>query len=249
MIYKRCYNKVMKNKVVFVIPTYNEKSSLPVLIKEIGDLSFSDWQVVIVDDNSPDGTGKLADELAKSYPIKVLHRHQKSGLGTAYRVGFAEALKYQPEYIVQMDADLSHETKYIKPLLAAVECYDLVIGSRYIKGGGTANWSLFRKFISSFANTVARILLRSKTKDMTSGFRAFKFYTLKQIYDHQTSSLGYNFQIEVTNMCERAGLRIKEVPITFVERAEGKSKFDFKIIWESAWRIIFLSVKNVFIKK
>jgi len=238
----------MNNKIVFVIPTYNESKNLPILLKQIGDLKLENWQAIIVDDNSPDGTSKLAEELSKKYPISLINRNRKMGLGSAYRDGFKAALKLKPDYIIQMDADLSHETKFIKPMLQKIDDCDMVIGSRYIGGGGTENWVWFRKFISSFTNLVTRTLLQSKIKDLTGGFKIFKADVLKFVIAQETSSVGYNFQIEVNILCERKNYRIKEVPIVFVERTYGKSKFDFKIIFESAWRIIFLAIKYAFKK-
>jgi len=226
-------------RIYLVIPTYNESQNLPVLIKQISELKIADLNILVVDDNSPDGTGQLAEELKATYPfISVLHRLGKGGLGPAYVAGFSEVLGRGADYILQMDSDLSHDPKYLPDLLAVMADYDVALGSRYVKGGGVSNWNLTRRLISRFGNFYARNILRLPIKDVTGGFRCFKRKVLETIKLNDLSSVGYNFQIEVAYKAYRAGFKIKEVPIVFTERAGGKSKFDFGIIWESFIKVI-----------
>ena len=232
--------------VIIVIPTYNERENLPELIKQLARLKLANWQALIIDDNSPDGTGALAEEFSQQYPLTVIHRQSKMGLGTAYRVGFTAALARKPDIIVQMDADLSHEPKVIPQMIEQLKYYDIVIGSRYVPGGGISNWSWSRRAISKYANLFVRWLLRSKVHDLTAGFKAFSRSALQRIPMERMSSVGYNFQVEVTVTSERLGLSIAEVPIIFTERRKGKSKFDIKIIMESALRVFLLALRDVF---
>lgn len=237
------------SKIIIVIPTYNESKNLPKLVRQLANLNLDNWQVLIVDDNSPDGTGLIADKLSKEYPLSVIHRSKKKGLGDAYRFGFQKALAEKPDIIIQMDADLSHQPKVILKMINKLKNNDLVIGSRYIYGGRTKNWSKFRKFISRFANLVSRLLLRSKIHDLTSGYKGFSYSALKELPFEQTSSVGYNFQVEMNIISERKGYRICEVPIIFIERKIGQSKFDLKIILESAWRVFKLAFNDFFKSK
>jgi len=232
-------------KIVIVIPTYNEKDNLPILLEKIAALQLPDWQAIVVDDNSPDGTGQLAEALKSRYPLGVIHRPRKQGLGSAYRQALTEALDRQPDYVVQMDADLSHDPADIPMLLALARDYDLVIGSRYIPGGATKNWSGFRRRISRSANFLVRLILSSKIHDLTSGFKVFRDEVLDKLNLDQTSSRGYNFQIEVSVMVERLGYRIKEMPIIFTERRSGHSKFSLRIVLECAWRVFLLAFRHV----
>lgn len=227
--------------IIFVIPTYNEKLNIPSLLTGLAKLNLLNWQVMIIDDNSPDGTGQLADKLTSTYPLIVIHRPSKNGLGSAYRDGFAKALDKNPDLIIQMDADLSHDPSSITQMLKDIKDSDLVIGSRYISGGQTKNWSWFRETISRFANFMARCIMHSQIHDLTSGFKIFRAEVLKNIPFEQTSSMGYNFQIEMNIICERMGYKIHETPITFLERQSGKSKFNIKIILESALRMLSIS--------
>lgn len=232
--------------VIIVIPTYNERDNLPVLIKELAELELAHWQALIVDDNSPDGTGPAAEELSQKYPLTVVHQESKMGIGRAYQNGFATALAKKPDIIVQMDADLSHNPRVITQMIEQLQNYDLVIGSRYVLGGSISNWQWSRRVISKFANLFVRWLLRSKIHDLTGGFKAFSRFALERLPLKQLSSVGYNFQIEVNIVCERLGLAIKEVPIIFTERKIGQSKFNIRIILESAWRVFLLFFKDVF---
>jgi len=235
----------MKNNqsVCLVVPTYNEKDNLPLFISAVAKLGLPNWQMIIIDDNSPDGTGQLADQLADQYPIKVIHREKKLGLGSAYRQGFQAALNTPADFIVQMDADLSHDPKDIPGLLNQLSDHDVAVGSRYISGGGSTNWSKDRKFISSWANRLTRILLRSRLHDLTSGFKAYTHSALNQLHLTDTSSQGYNFQIETSILLEKQGLKIIEVPIIFTERKIGKSKFNLPIILECAVKVLKQAVK------
>lgn len=232
------------DKVVIVIPTYNEANNIRSLLEGLDSQLKMDWQVIIVDDNSPDGTSDLVKKLANQYPVKLITRPIKDGLGNAYREGFNIAKSADCKYIAQMDADLSHRPEDLAKLLENLNGYDLVIGSRYVTGGKTKNWSVIRKAISKFANLVSRTLLRSKIKDLTSGLKVFKKDAFLKLPFDSTSSMGYNFQIETNILTSRLGFDIGEVPITFVERQGGKSKFDIKIIIESAVQVIKLALRH-----
>jgi len=231
-------------KIYIIIPTYNEKNNIGKLLSQIFDLPIEGLNVLVVDDNSPDGTGRLIDELkTKNSNLDVLHRTQKGGLGPAYIAGFKEVLARGADYIFEMDADLSHDPKYIPEFLKAIKESDLVLGSRYVKGGGVANWNLARRLISRFGNIYAWLILGLPFKDLTGGFKCFRRRVLENISLTDLSSVGYNFQIETTYKVYSAGFKIKEIPIIFTERTEGKSKFSFKIILESFWKVLELRLK------
>ena len=224
-----------------VIPTYNEKDNLPILVQKIFDLKISDLRLIIVDDNSPDGTGKIAEDLAMKYPIRVIHREKKEGLGKAYVAAFKEILsKDEAMFVIQMDADLSHDPAVIPAMLEKIQNCDLVIGSRYIPGGQTVNWDFFRKLISRFGNSYARVVLGLPYRDLTGGFKCWRSEVLGKIDLDSLSSTGYNFQIETTYKAHPLGYKINEIPITFVERKVGKSKFNLGIILESFWKVLLL---------
>ncbi|GAC1627357.1 MAG: hypothetical protein NVS4B2_07490 [Chloroflexota bacterium] len=190
--------------------------------------------VWIVDDNSPDGTGIIADTIAAVEPhVEVIHRAGKYGLGTAYVEAFQRALAQDVDCVVQMDADFSHDPAYLPMLVDALSGADMVLGSRYVPGGGTKNWSKLRQFISRGGNVVARMGLGITTRDATGGFRAFRRSTLEGLHLENLNLRGYGFQIEVVFQVERSGLRIKELPITFVERVSGKSKMSKDIALEA----------------
>ncbi len=222
-------------RVTIVIPTYNERENISRLIPEIQrvlkDYGMKDsTTILIVDDNSPDGTGKLAEEMSKSYGnIQVLHRPGKLGLGSAYKEGFSHAIKKGSDVIIQMDADLSHDPKYIPILLEGLqEGYDVVVGSRRVKGGGVVNWPLYRKLVSWVGNKMAAWLCGVKLRDSTSGYRAFKREALEKVDYKNLKSEGYAFQIEMLFQCQRMGVKIGEKPIIFVDRRVGRSKLSFK---------------------
>ena len=227
-----------------VIPTYNEKENITKLLPKIFSLPLEGLHVLIVDDRSPDGTGEAAEQLRTTYPnLTVIHRPQKAGLGTAYVAGFKAALACGAEFIFEMDADFSHDPAYIPQLLEAANHADLVIGSRYVPGGGVSNWNWPRRLISRFGNGYARIVLGLPYRDLTGGFKCYRRAVLEKIDLDRLSSVGYNFQIETTYKAHRLGVRVIEVPIVFVERAEGTSKFDLKIMIESFWKVILLKFK------
>lgn len=234
------------SKTFVVIPTYNESENLPLLVERIFALSIPELELMVVDDTSPDGTGNVADELAKKYPIKVLHREGKQGLGTAYIAGFAEVLSRAPvnSRIIQMDADLSHDPKVIPALLLASETHDLVLGSRYVAGGRIERWGISRRLISKFGNLYARVVLGLPYHDLTGGFKCFRKNALEEIDFGSLSSVGYNFQIETTYRAHKNGFRICEIPITFTERKTGSSKFNWAIISESFWKVLLLRLRG-----
>lgn len=232
-------------KTIIVIPTYNEKNSLPKLLEQIFSLNIEGLNILVVDDNSPDGTGRIVDELKKDNPqIDILHREKKQGLGKAYVAGFKEALDRGADYIFEMDADLSHDSKYIPEFLKAIQDYDLVLGSRYIKDGGVSNWNLSRRLISRFGNIYARLILGLSYYDLTGGFKCYRREVLESIGLDDLSSVGYNFQIESTYKAHNKGFKIVEIPIIFTERTEGDSKFSIKIMIESFWKVLELRFKN-----
>ncbi len=218
-----------------VIPTYNERESLPHLIRQL--MEVPGVRVLVVDDGSPDGTGEIADQLAATHKgrIDVMHRPGRSGLGTAYIQGMQRALTFGTDLIAQMDADLSHDVRYLPALIAAASHSDLVIGSRYVPGGGVSNWSLRRRLLSRFANIYVRIVTCMGVNDATAGYRCWRRGTLEQLPLKTLKSNGYSFQVEMLWETARRGLRVAEVPIVFVERAQGKSKLNSATILESVW--------------
>jgi len=228
-------------KTIIVIPTYNEKNNLAGLVKEILSLAIADLKILIVDDNSPDGTGILADELAQNFSrVKVIHRAAKSGLGSAYIVGFKMALADGADYIMEMDADFSHDSRYLPVILREIATADLVLGSRYVQGGGIKNWNWLRKAVSALGNFYARIILGAPIKDLTGGFKCYRRAVLEKINLNDLDSAGYVFQIETTYLAWKKGFAIKEIPIIFTERRAGDSKFNFKIFIEALWRVLLL---------
>jgi dolichol-phosphate mannosyltransferase len=221
-----------------VIPTYNERDNILPLVEAIHrHLPLA--TIWIVDDNSPDGTGVIADDLASSDTrVCVIHRAGKLGLGTAYAEAFQRALADHFDVVFEMDADFSHDPAYLPVLLDALQHADFVLGSRYVHGGGTRNWSALRRFISRGGNVVANLGLGVKTRDATGGFRAFRRSALEALDFDRLKLRGYGFQIEVVYQLEREGLRIVEVPITFVERVNGESKMSRAIVLEAVLHII-----------
>jgi dolichol-phosphate mannosyltransferase len=201
----------------------------------------NNFDVLIIDDNSPDGTGKLADEMAKDNPrIQVIHRKGKLGLGTAYVAGFKYALGKNYDFIFEMDADFSHNPADLPRLLEATNYADLVIGSRWVRGGGIINWSPLRRAISRGGSLYARFLLGVPVKDLTSGFKCFRREALASLDLDLLKSNGYGFQVEVNYICSKAGFRLKEVPIIFPDRVRGKSKMSGKIVLEAmgvVWKL------------
>lgn len=212
------------DKQLVIIPTYNERENLQLLIESIADVS-PQLGIIVVDDNSPDGTGELAEELARQYPgLFVIHRPAKLGLGTAYIAGMRAALSRGAERIATMDADFSHHPRYLPALLGALNRFDVAIGSRYVPGGGTLYCTAPRKALSRGANLFARLVLSLHSGDATAGFRAYRRAVLESIDLDGIHSNGYSFLIEMLYLCQRAGWRIGEIPILFENRQRGASK-------------------------
>jgi dolichol-phosphate mannosyltransferase len=231
-------------KKLIIIPTYNEKENIEKLISEILKQD-KDIDVLIVDDNSPDGTGAIVDELKKKNPrINILHRKGKLGLGSAYILGFKYALKHQYGLIFQMDADFSHNPKYLPKLIFAAQKYDLVLGSRLVRGGGVVGWPRIRYFTSRSANLFSRTLLGLKPHDVTTGFRCYNKRVLEKINLDGIVCTGYAFLEELIYLTQKSGFSIGEIPIVFVDRKLGKSKMGLKEIISSAKAVIKLSLSQ-----
>jgi dolichol-phosphate mannosyltransferase len=226
-------------KAVVCLPTFNERANLEPMLRALGDVLPEDARVLVIDDNSPDGTGELADALARELDyVDVLHRERKEGLGPAYLAGFRRALADGAELVLEMDCDFSHDPKDVPRLVAAVEeGADIALGSRYVPGGGVRNWGAVRRFISAGGSFYARVLLGVKVRDLTGGFKCIRRAVLETIDLDAVSSKGYAFQIETTYRALRAGFRVVEVPITFVDREVGGSKMSRAIVLEAAWRV------------
>lgn len=233
----------MKTQVV--IPTFNEADNLPRLLSRLFSLPVEDLHVLVVDDNSPDGTGEIAEKAKTDYPghISVLHRAGKQGLGTAYITGFKQALQGGADAVVQMDADFSHNPEKIPVLLEKLRDWDMVLGSRYVEGGSLdESWAFWRKGLSYFGNLYARVILGMDVKDLTGGFRAWRRETLKGIPLDRVKSQGYAFQVEMAYVTHKKGYHITEVPIYFADRERGISKMSWRIQIEAAlrvWAILF----------
>ncbi|WP_326502684.1 polyprenol monophosphomannose synthase [Rothia nasimurium] len=225
-------------RVLTVIPTYNEKENLPIVVERLR-AAVPDCDILVVDDNSPDGTGQLADSMAaEDSHINVLHRTVKDGLGGAYLAGFDWGLEAGYDVLVEMDADCSHQPEQLPLLLQAIESgADLAIGSRYVPGGKTKNWPLHRQILSRGANLYTRLILGTKVKDITAGYRAYRREALQKLNLEGIDSKGYVFQVDLAWRSEQAGLKIVEVPITFVEREIGSSKMDGNIIVDSMTKV------------
>ncbi|SDR91206.1 polyprenol monophosphomannose synthase [Microlunatus soli] len=235
-------------RVVVVSPTFNERDNLPILARQLADLKIPNLQLLVVDDNSPDGTGEVADELAATSGdrVAVLHRTEKDGLGRAYVAGISRALADGADVVLQMDADLSHPTEVIPEMLqilARQPDVGVVLGSRYVAGGSAAGeWAWYRRLLSAFANVYVNTILRLHVKDATAGFKAWRAATLRRIDVETIRSNGYAFQVEMNYRTVRNGIRIAETPIHFEERAEGQSKMTLSVQLESAlmpWRLLF----------
>lgn len=225
-------------KVLVITPTYNEHESLP---KTVGRLraALPDVDVLVADDNSPDGTGQLADEMAADDPhIHVLHRPGKQGLGAAYVAGFGWGLERDYDVLVEMDADGSHQPEQLHLLLTAIENgADVALGSRWVDGGSIENWPKHREILSRGGNLYSRLALGVATKDITGGYRAYRRAVLETIDLHTVESQGYCFQVDLALRAMEAGFTVTEVPITFVERADGVSKMSGNIVREALWRV------------
>lgn len=219
--------------VIVCIPTYNERENLPRILQRLFAAN-PEVRALVIDDGSPDGTGDIADAFASTDSrISVLHRSAKAGLGAAYRAGFERAIADGAEVIVEMDADGSHAPEQLPALLAALPSADLVLGSRWVRGGAVRNWPMHRKILSRGGNLYARMMLRVPIKDITGGYRVFRRDTLERIGYRDLQSQGYVFQVEMAYRVVRAGMRVVEVPITFVEREFGDSKMNQQIVREA----------------
>ncbi len=231
-------------KLTIVIPTYNEADNLPQMVDALRSLSIPNLHLLVVDDDSPDGTGRLADELSTRHEwVTVLHRPMKNGakggLGKAYAAGFRRALAEGADLILQMDADFSHAPRHIPQMLKALreQKADVVVGSRYIKHGSLdERWGAGRRFLSAFANAYTRLILRHKVQDMTAGFKLWRREALLGVDLSQVRSNGYSFQVEMAYVAERLGYSVFEIPIHFEDRRIGQSKLDIPVKLESAWR-------------
>jgi dolichol-phosphate mannosyltransferase len=226
------------NQAWVILPTYNEAENLERIVGAVLEQLPDSGRVLVVDDNSPDGTGELADQLAASNPsISVLHRPLKEGLGPAYLAGFRVALDGGAERIVEMDADFSHDPSYLPKLIGAADHFDLVIGSRYVPGGGVTDWGPMRRFISRGGSSYARLALGLPVRDLTGGFKCFRREVLEAINLETIEARGYAFQVETTYRAIRAGFRVVEIPIVFKDRADGTSKMSRSIVAEAIWRV------------
>jgi dolichol-phosphate mannosyltransferase len=228
-----------------VIPTYNEKENIEDVISKVLE---NDIDILVVDDSSPDGTGKIVQDIATKHNgrVKLETRTSKQGLGKAYVFGFTKCIDDGYDIICQMDADLSHDPKVLPTLIKSIEngTANLTIGSRYVNGGVIPNWSLFRRFLSRGGNLYTRLMLKIKVKDATSGFRAYKSDLLKDILSLGILSDGYGFQIEMTYCATKLGAKIKEVPITFTDRIKGNSKMGGVIILEALKKVTLWSLRD-----
>jgi dolichol-phosphate mannosyltransferase len=228
------------------LPTYNEKENLEPMVRALRELDLEDLHVLVIDDNSPDGTGEIADRLAQSDDrVHVLHRERKQGLGPAYLAGFRWGLGAGAERIFEMDCDFSHDPKDVPRLAAATEEAHLALGSRYVPGGGTRNWGLLRRFISRGGSLYAQVLLQLGIRDLTGGFKCYRREVLERIDLDAIKSLGYAFQIETTYRALRAGFRVVEVPIMFIDREVGGSKMSRAIVVEAVWKVPVLRARTL----
>ena len=226
-----------RSRTVVIVPTFNERENIESIVGRVRR-AVPEAHVLVVDDNSPDGTGELADAMAAGDPnIHVMHRLGKEGLGAAYLAGFAWALQDGYEVAVEMDADGSHQPEQLPRLLDALADADLVQGSRWVPGGGTENWPAFRQLISRGGSAYTRTVLGMPLRDATGGFRAFRASTLRQLDLDNVASQGYCFQIDLAWRAYQRGLTVVEVPITFIERTAGASKMSQRIVVEALWRV------------
>ena len=232
-------------RAVICLPTYNERENLEHMIEALeGVLDTSTDRVLVIDDGSPDGTGEIADRLAAEHAwVSVLHRETTEGIGPAYIAGFRRALEEGAELVLEMDCDFSHDPADVPRLIEAAADADLVLGSRYARGGGTANWGLVRRVVSRGGCLYAQVILGLRVRDLTGGFKCFRRSALEAIDLDALSAHGYAFQIETTYRIVRAGLRVQEVPITFVERRAGASKMTGSIVTEAMVTVPLLRLR------
>ena len=232
-------------KSLIIVPTYNELENIRRLLPELMALD-PDIRVLVVDDNSPDGTGKLADEMAaENERISVLHRPEKQGLGSAYVAGFRYAVQQDVDCVFEMDADFSHDPAMIPRFIEEIASCDVVIGSRYISGINVVNWPMSRLLLSYFANIYTRVVTGMTIRDATSGFKCFRREVLENIDLDEVRSDGYAFQIEMNFRCWRKGYRIREIPIIFVDRRSGTSKLSQGVINEAVWIVWWLRLQRL----
>jgi dolichol-phosphate mannosyltransferase len=228
------------------LPTYNERENLPRMIDALAQVLREGDRVLVIDDGSPDGTGSLADELAAKHPfVDVLHRGRKEGLGRAYVAGFRRVLETDAELVLEMDCDFSHDPADVPRLIAAAEAgADLVLGSRYVAGGGTRNWGLVRRLISRSGSLYTALFLHMGVKDPTGGFKCFRRAVLERLDLGAITPRGYAFQIETTWRVKQCGFRVVEIPITFVDRELGTSKMSRAVVLEAVWRVPLLRLHS-----
>ena len=228
------------------LPTYNERENLEPMLRALADVLGPDDRVLVIDDNSPDGTGELADRLAAELGfVDVLHRPRKEGLGPAYLAGFRRALALGAELILELDCDFSHDPADVPRLIAAADDADLVLGSRYVPRGGVENWGLVRRAVSYGGSLYARLVLGVSVRDLTGGFKCFRREVLEAIPLDDVRSRGYAFQIELTYRALRKGFRVEEVPIRFVDRLVGGSKMSRAIVLEAIWKVPLLRLAAI----
>ncbi|HET7417579.1 MAG TPA: polyprenol monophosphomannose synthase [Solirubrobacterales bacterium] len=223
-----------------VLPTYNEAGNIEQLVRKAVENLPADARVLVVDDNSPDGTGEIAERLAAELPVEVLHRAGKEGLASAYVAGFKHVLGRGAGLVLQMDSDFSHDPADLRRLVEASEQADVVLGSRYVAGGGVRDWSLVRRAISRGGSTYARMVLGIEVRDLTGGFKCFRRDVLEALDLDRISSQGYAFQVEMTYRSLQRGFKVVEIPIVFRDRQVGKSKMSRMIVLEAAWRVPLL---------
>jgi dolichol-phosphate mannosyltransferase len=232
-------------RALVVVPTYNERTNIPLLVPAVL-IQDPRLEVLVVDDNSPDGTGQLVDDLAKNDArVHVLHRAAKQGLGKAYLAGFTWALERGYDYVFEMDADFSHDPRFLPEFLRAIETADLVVGSRYKSGVNVINWPMSRLLLSIGANQYARVVTGLPIADSTGGFKCFRRQVLEAIELDRVRSNGYAFQIEMTFRAWKKGFRISEIPIVFTDRVEGQSKMNRKIVREAIWMVWWLRLRSL----
>jgi dolichol-phosphate mannosyltransferase len=232
-------------RATICLPTYNERENLEAMIRALGKVRRDGDRVLVIDDASPDGTGELADRLAAEHGwVGVLHRPGKEGLGPAYLAGFRRALDEGAELVLEMDCDFSHDPRDVPRLIAAAEDgADLVLGSRYVRGGSIPNWGVLRRFVSLGGNVYAQVVLQSRIRDLTGGFKCFRRRVLETIPLDAIDSKGYAFQIETTYRVRRAGFRVVEIPIAFTDREEGTSKMNGAIVLEAVWKVPLIRLR------
>jgi len=232
--------------ICICLPTYNERENLEAMVSALGEVLPEDSRILVIDDNSPDGTGEIADRLAAERGnVEVLHRPRKEGLGPAYLAGFRRALGLGADLVLEMDCDFSHDPADVPRLLAAADGADLVLGSRYVPGGGTKNWGVLRRVVSRVGSLYAQVLLGLRVRDLTGGFKCYRRAVLETIDLDAIKSKGYAFQIETTYRAIRAGFRVAEVPIVFVDRQVGGSKMSNSIVLEAIWKVPALRLSRL----